>query len=400
MGKHAVVYPFLGFGFSVLLGCAEHLDDHAQDFQAPTSFQIPSEQQAIVQAENGGPEVLQLQTIPVLEPGADEVLIKVVAAAVNPIDRRLREGGGAPPAAGTNVQSGMGGAPAGMGGAPVTMGGASAGMGGPLGAASGPRVPGMDMAGTVVQLGENVTHLSVGDAVFAKMAFGDPRLNGAFAEYAVVPANQAYPKPTDQTYAEAAGLGTVGVTALRTIWHADVQEGERVFINGIGGGIGSSAAQFAKERGAYVLGTASGRHANYLSQIGVDEHINYREVQFDEVITEPVDVVIETVGSTTANQALNIMTEGSRLVSISGPADAARCEEIGAQCSRIGGEFGWPNSEMLAEVARLAEAGAYRLNVDSVFPLAEAGAAQEQNYNVGTSGKVIVIVDADLAELK
>jgi NADPH:quinone reductase-like Zn-dependent oxidoreductase len=258
-------------------------------------------------------------------------------------------------------------------------------------------VPGGDLAGIVVKLGEGVSNLAVGDAVFAKLGFGETRLNGTYAQYAVAPANQTFPKPADQTFTEAFGLGTVGVTALRTIWHADVKEGERVFINGIGGGIGSSAAQFAIELGAYVLGTASGRHAEYLNAIGVHEHINYREVQFDEVITESVDVVIETVGTATANQALSILKPGGRLVSIAGPADAALCEEKKVECSRIGGEFGWPNSEMLAEVARLAAAGSYRLNVDSTFPLEQAAAAQDQNFNVGTSGKVVIVVDSELA---
>lgn len=399
MYKNLTISALLSAGLIVMSGCSSESEPVTSAEPAQSAVdEIPVEQLAVVQTGNGGPEVLQLQTIPVLEPGEGEVLIKVVAAAVNPIDRRLREGGGG----GGAPAGGMGGPPGGGMGAPQGAGGpAGGGMGGaPGGDVARTSVPAMDLAGIVVKLGEGVTSLSIGDAVFSKLAFGDTRLNGAFSEYAVAPANQTYAKPTDQTFAEASGLGTVGVTALRTIWAADVQEGERVFVNGIGGGIGSSAAQFAKERGAYVLGTASGRHADYLAKIGVDEHINYREVQFDEVITDPVDVVIETVGSETANQALNIMTEGSRLVSISGPADATRCEEIGATCSRIGGEFGWPNSEMLAEVARIAEAGAYRLNVDTVFALEEAGAAQEQNYNVGTSGKVVVVVDADLASQK
>ena len=180
----------------------------------------------------------------------------------------------------------------------------------------------------------------------------------------------------------------------------DVSEGQRVFINGIGGGIGSSAAQFALERGAYVLGTASGKHHDYLKSIGVNEVINYREVQFDEVIKEPVDVVIETVGTNTANQALNILKPGGKLVSIAGPADATLCEEKEVECSRIGGEFGWPNSEMLAEVSKLANAGAYRLNVDSTFPLEQAGAAQDMNFNTGTSGKIVLVVDPELISKK
>lgn len=374
----------------------------AQPVSAPAS--IPSTQMAIVQVGNGGAEVFEYQSIPVLEPSANEVLIKVVAAAINPIERRIREGNNRPTQAaggGAPAQAGMGAPPqaGGMGGPQTGGNGGTAQIGGNGGPpqANGPSVPGGDIAGFVAKIGSGVSNVAVGDAVFAKLAFGQTGLNGAYSEYTIAPANQINLKPIDQSFEEAAGLGTVGVTALRTIKHADVSPGDRVFINGIAGGIGSSAAQFALERGAYVLGTASGRHHEYLESIGVHEAINYREVQFDQVIEEPVDVVIETVGTATANQALNILKPGGKLVSIAGPADAALCEEKQVDCSRIGGEFGWPNSEMLAEVARIAAAGAYRLNVDTVFPLQQAGAAQDLNFNVGTGGKVVLLVDAEAA---
>ncbi len=372
---------------SIGLGCSGATES------VPGETPVPETQMAIVQVGNGGPEVLVYQNIPVLEPGEHEVLIKVVAAAINPIERRFREGMRGP--RGPARPDGASGAPP------------QGPAGGPPGANPGGGeehfVPGGDIAGIVVKLGAGVTNLKVGDAVFSKLPIGagnSPRLNGAYSQYAVARADHTNLKPTDQTFAEAAGLGTVGVTAMRTIKHANVTAGQRVFINGIGGGIGSSAAQFALERGAYVLGTASGRHHDYLHSIGIDEVIDYRQVQFTEVINEPVDVVIETVGSDTANQALNILKPGGKLVSIAGPADPALCEEKGVDCSRIGGEFGWPNTELLPEVARLAEAGHFRLNVDETFPLQEAGAAQDRNYTVGTSGKIVLIVDARLAHQK
>lgn len=361
------------------------------------SITVPTTQMAIVQTGTGA-DALQYQSIPVMEPGADQVLIKVVAAGINPIERRSRVGGGRPPG-----PAPAGPAPdAGAAGGPPPAGGARPGGGGgrPGGGASGPSVPGGDLAGIVVKLGEGVTNLAVGDAVFTKLAFGQGGLNGAYSEYAVASASHTNPKPTDQTFAEAAGLATVGVTALRTIKHANVAKDQRVFINGIAGGIGSSAAQFALARGAYVLGTASGRHHEYLAEIGVNEAINYREVQFDEVITEEVDVAIETVSTATANQAVNILKKGGNLVSIAGAADAALCEAKEVNCSRIGGEFGWSNEVMLKEVYELAQAGHYRLNVDTTFPLQEATAAQDLNFNVGTRGKIVLIVDEEMAQQK
>lgn len=346
--------------------------------QSSATLSVPITHMAMVQEGNGGAEVLKYRSIPVLAPGEGEVLIKVVAAGINPIDRRSREGGGP-------------GGPRPAGGAP---------MGAPANTTPTLTILGGDLSGIVVKLGEGVTNIEIGDAVFAKLGAAQGRLNGAYSEYAVAPANQTAPKPSDQTFAEAAGMGTVGGTAMRTIKHGEVAAGQRVFINGIAGGIGSSAAQFALARGAYVLGTASGGHHDYLASIGVHEAINYREVQFDEVITEPVDVVIETVGTATANQALNILRPGGHLVSISGPADPALCEEKGVTCSRIGGEFGWSNAELFPEIYQLAESGAYRLNVDTTFPLQEAGAAQDLNFNVGTRGKIVLIVDAELANQK
>ncbi len=326
------------------------------------SLTVPDTQMAIVQTGNGGPEVLQYQRIPVLAPRAGEVLIKVVAAAINPIEWRNRTGG------------------------PRPQGGAVAAS-----------VPGGDLAGIVVRLGEGVTNVKVGDAVFAKLGPGQPGLNGAYAQYAVAPANQVMPKPSGQTFSEACGLATVGMTAMRALDHAQLASGERVFINGIGGGIGSSAAQIARARGAQVLGTASGRHHEYLRSIGVSEVIDYQKEQFDKVINQPVDVVIETVSTETANQALNILKPGGRLVSIAGAASAELCSAKGVQCARIGGAVGRSNNELMSEISRLAEAGLYKLHVDATFPLEQAGAAQDLNHSVGTTGKVVLIVDPTLA---
>ena len=371
--KHLIFVPLLTLLISAC-GGTSHMSEISH------TLDVPDTQMAIVQIGTGE-DSFHYQSIPVLDPNPGEVLVKVVATAINPIERRNRVGGGRPP-------GGAGGGPG------------QAGGGAPAPTEPRQTIPGGDFAGIVVKLGEGVSNVQVGDKIFSKVAIGGggvDGLNGAYSEYVITLAEHTNLKPEDQTFAEASGLGTVGVTALRTIWHAEVKAGDRVFINGISGGIGSSAAQFAMERGAYVLGTASARHHEYLNSIGIDEVINYREVQFDEVVEEPVDVVIETVSTATANQALNILRSGGKLVSISGAADAGICEERGIDCSRIGGEFGWPNTLMLAEIGQLARDGHYRLNVDSTFPLEEAAAAQDLNFNVGTTGKIVLIVDEELA---
>ncbi len=372
MKNHIITMSLLLASLALLTACTA--SDTPGQSAPPETNDVPAMQMAIVQTVNGGAEVLEYQSVPVREPGDGEVLIKIVAAAINPIDRRFREGAGPP----------RGGPPPGP----------------PRRSPSGPSVPGSDLAGIVVKLGESVSNVNIGDAVFAKLAVGGGGLNGSYSEYAVASADQVVPKPTGQTYAQASGLATVGMTAMRTLDHVNVDAGQRVFINGIGGGIGSSAAQFSKVRGAYVLGTASAKHHEYLKSIGVDEVINYRDVQFDEVIEQPVDIVIETVGTDTANQALNILKPGGQLVSIAGPADADLCAAKAVTCSRIGGNIGRSNTELLREISQLAEAGLYTLNVDTTFPLQQAGAAQDLNHNVGTTGKIVLIVDPELAHTK
>lgn len=330
----------------------------------------PKEQQAIVQAGTGGPEVLQLQTVPVLEPGPDQVLIRVYAAAVNPVDWKMRQGTGGPRP------------PVGLPVAPAT------------------RIPGLDVAGVIESVGASVTGLKTGAAVFSMIGrVQTAGLNGGYSQYVIAPASNVVPKPKSFTYERAAGLGIVGMTAARMVIGSKVGKGQRVFIDGIAGGVGSAAAQIAKARGAYVLGTASAKHHAYLKSLDVDEVIDYTKVAFEEEIREPVDVVIETVGAETATRALKIMKKGGILFSVAGNPAADRCAAAGVECKGPGA--GDPSeSDLLAEVGRLAEAGKLSVHVDATFALAQAAQAQEENRNGGTQGKIILDVVAAQAKQK
>ena len=361
------------------------------------SLVIPSQQSAIVQTGNGGPEVLSLQSIPVLEPGEGQVLIRIYAAAINPIDWRNRQGGG--------MAAGMAAGPL-PGGEGMAAGPAPAGaaVGAPAQGAVSKSVPGLDLSGVVARVGAGVTSFKVGDAVFAKINSGQGgTLNGAYAEYAVAPVSRVAAKPTSLTYAEASGLGTVGITALRTVNQANVRAGQRVFIDGIAGGIGSSAAQIVKARGAYVLGTASSVHHEYLRSIGVDESIDYKQVRFEEVIRQPVDVVIETVGVETAIRALKIMKQGGVMTSVSGVPGAAACAAASVTCIAISGASAasaLTDAELLTEIGNLAQAGKLKLHVDATYPLEQAAIAQDKNHEGSTEGKVVLLVDAARAKQK
>lgn len=375
----------------------------------------PKEQKAIVQNGNGGPEVLKLQTVPVLEPAQGQVLIKVYAASINPVDWKMRTGMGGRPPGGGAPGGGAGGPPGGgaggpPGGAPAAGGppgggppGGGAGgppgggAGGPPGGMSGPRIPGMDVSGVVEKVGPGVTNVKVGDAVFSMIGRTTVQgLNGGYAEYVVAAATNVVSKPKKLTYAQAAGLGTAGMTGARAVTQANVMKGQRVFIDGIAGGVGSSAAQIAKARGAVVIGTATAKHNAYLKSIGVDEVVDYSKVKFEETV-KPVDVVIETVNAENATRALKILKKGGTLVSVAGAPSADQCAAAGVTCPGGGppGAGAPSEGDMLSEVGKLADAGKFSVNVDKTFPLAQAADAQVLGAEGHTEGKIILTVGPD-----
>jgi len=330
----------------------------AATLYSTSSLATPSEQQAIVQHGVGGPEVLKLEHVPVLDPGKGEVLIRVYAAAINPVDwkRRIGEGDYAPDPNGLPVM-----------------------------------IPGGDVAGIVEKLGAGVTGLRVGEPVFAVLARDPKRLNGGYAQYAVAPAENVMTKPKNVTYAEAAGLGTAAVTAVRALFDTNVTKGQRVLITGASGGVGSSAVQAAKARGAYVIGTASGRREDYLRSLGIDEMIDYTQGNFEDKVHD-VDVVIDTVGADTTDRAFKTIKKGGNFVSVASRNIAAKCAAAGVNCPARFNAFqvGRPVFE---EVGRLADSGQLSVYIDKSFPLAEAAQAQLYSEQGRTQGKISLVVD-------
>jgi NADPH:quinone reductase-like Zn-dependent oxidoreductase len=337
----------------------------------------PANMQAMVLAGTGSPEDLKFETLPVPQPGAGQVLVRIYAASVNPVDWRMR----APPA-----------------GAPALQ--------------IEPRIPGRDVAGFVEKVGVDVTQFQVGDAVWGQVApmAGLP-LNGAYAPFALAPAADLAPKPRPLTFAQASGLGIATVTGVRAVQNARVASGQRVLVTGAAGGVGSAAVQAAKARGAHVIGTASGRHAAYLKGIGVDVHVDYTAGDWAERIND-VDVVIDTVSAANATLALHTMKRGGRLVFVAGGPGAAACMAAGVECS--GGALGPMNvtapaaadapatapaattggNPVIDEILRLANAGKLTITVDASYPLQQAAAAWADNRAGGTQGKIVLIVDA------
>ena len=325
----------------------------------------PAVQQAIVQTGNGGPEVLTLQSVPVLQPGDHQVLIRVYAAAVNPTDWKMRIGPapGAPP---------------------------------PPADAATPtrRIPGLDVAGVIETIGAGVTDLHVGEPVFSLIGRTVPGLNGGYSQYVVAPAENVVPKPKRLTYAEAAGIGVAGRTAERSVEAAQLHRGQRILITGIAGGVGSATAQIAKARGAYVLGTAQPVHAAFLKSIGVDKVIDYKQPNWTDQ-AKNVDVMIDTVGGDTATTALGLVKRGGSFITIaSRDITAEMCAAAGVTCPYVGAPRPGDPSEgdYLRPVARLIDAGKFTVHIDKTYPLARAADAQEYNRSGHTEGKIILVV--------
>jgi NADPH:quinone reductase-like Zn-dependent oxidoreductase len=347
---------------------------------ATTHAAAPPAMLAVVQMGTGGPDVLQLRNVPRLEPGRQQVSIRVYAAGVNPLDWKGRVGYAPPPRPGETAP------------APAA----------PAAESFAPRIPGSDVAGIIAAVGPGVDRALIGSEVFARLTRnGVAGLNGGYAEYAVANLSDVVPMPKNITFAQAAGLGTVALTGMRAIVQANVTRGQRVLILGVAGGVGSSAAQAAKARGAYVIGTATARHNDYLRAIGVDEVIDYSQVRFEQQVRD-VDVVLDTVGGADTTLALRTMRRGGMLISWVSSADAAACRAAGVRCpsgrgNGPGAAAAFTESELLGQVAQLVEQGRFIVHVDRSFPLQQAGEAQEFSRDGHVEGKVILLVDAAAA---
>jgi len=295
-----------------------------------------------VQVGEGG--TLAVRELPVPKPGAGEVLIKVRAAGVNPVDWK---------AAGTRTG----------------------------------QVPGTDVSGVIDTLGDGVSGWKVGEQVL-----GFARQSGSYAEYAVIPVSSLARKPKALSFEEAAGVPIAAETAYRALHEAGgIKSGQTVLIHGAAGGVGSAAVQIAKAAGARVIGTASANNLEFLKSIGADQVIDYTAHKFEDV-GKNVDLVLNTANAETTSRSIAIVREGGVLVTIVGTTDAAACAAAKIRCTRPDRTTGASNAEMLARVGELADAGKFRVHVDGVYPMADAAKAWEKSREGHTRGKLIIQV--------
>jgi NADPH:quinone reductase-like Zn-dependent oxidoreductase len=310
---------------------------------------------AISQESLGGPEVLVLVDVEKPAPLPTEVLVKVHAAGVNPVDWKTRAGGG---------------------------------MAGVLGAP--PFILGWDVSGVVEEVGFGVTTFKPGDEVYGMPWF--PRAASAYAEYVTAPSRHFARKPTNLGHVEAAALPLAVLTAWQALVDtAGVQAGQRVLVHAAAGGVGHLAVQIAKAKGAYVIATASAAKHAFLRELGADEVVDYTTTAFEDVVSD-VDVVLDLVGDSTGVRSIGVLAPGGLLVAVPGGVSPELAEAAELAGRRVTPFLVEPDHAALAEITALVEAGKLTVAVDSVLPLAEAAKAHELGETGRTRGKIVLSV--------
>ncbi|MCX4747507.1 NADP-dependent oxidoreductase [Kitasatospora sp. NBC_01287] len=302
----------------------------------------------------GGPEVLRIARTDRPAPEPTEVLVRVHAAGVNPVDVKTSRGEGL---------AWYYGEP------PYTLG--------------------WDVSGTVEEVGFGVTTLAVGDEVLGMPKF--PRLAGGFAEYVTAPSRHWVRKPAVLGHAEAAALPLAGLTAWQIIVDtAEVAPGQRVLVHAAAGGVGHLAVQIAKARGAYVIGTARAAKHDFLRELGADEVLDYTEAPFEERVGD-LDLVVDNIGDPEHQlRSLRTVREGGLVVAVPGGADPAAAERARATGKRITGVLVEPDLLGLRGLVELIEAKLLRIEVAAELPLARAAEAFELVASGRTRGKVVL----------
>lgn len=306
----------------------------------------------------GGIEQLQAMDLPVPEAGDGEVLIRIQAAGVNPVDCKIREG---------LLRDRL----------PYAF----------------PLIPGWDAAGVVEAVGAGVPGFHEGDEVYAYCR--KPVIQGGtYAEYVAVPHENAARKPATMTFEEAATVPLAALTAYQCLFEAaKLAGGETVLVHAAAGGVGGFAVQLAHDIGAKVVGTARADSHSYLRSLGCDEPIDYATGDFRagvrRVLPAGVDVVLDCVGGEVMANSVDVLRPGGRIVSILNPAAVDELKARGIAAHYV---FVRPHHGHLAELTRLIERGRLRTQIASRFRLEDAAQAQAMIEQRHTRGKIVLTV--------
>lgn len=300
----------------------------------------------------GGPEVMVLEDVSRPEPGPGEVLVRVHAAGVNPIDYKVRDGA-------VPLWRDLG--------LPATMG--------------------FDVSGEVATLGDGVGSFKPGDDVYGMVGF--PKIGGTYAEYVTVPAGDIALKPNSVDHLQAASMPLAALTAWQCLFDlGGLEAGQGVLIHAAAGGVGHLAVQLARWKGATSWGTASGRNRDFLAGLGLDHFIDYTASRFEDECGK-VDVIFDTMGGEIRERSWALLKPGGILVTISGRVAPG---STGPNGERLTGHSVLRNGAELAEIARLVDEGKVEPVIDSVFPLADAAKANDHVATHHVRGKVVLQV--------
>lgn len=306
----------------------------------------------------GGVDMLTVEDIERPVPAPDEILVNVYASGVNPVDWKIREGG-------NDVLRSF-----------LTL----------------PLTLGWDAAGVVEAMGSDVTGFQKGDTVYGVPNFpGD----GSYAEYCTAKATQFAMKPRSISFIEAAGVPLAALTAWTGMFHCGkLQAGQRILIQGASGGVGSFAVQFAKAKGAYVIGMASVQNHDYLKQIGADEVIDYRTQTFEDLLHD-IDVVLEASpirDNSVRVRSVGVLKEGGILVSVNvdlpftdDVLEALARKQATSELAAVQSRQDW-----LKEIARLIDEGHVQVHISKVFPLAQVAEAHRESESWHVRGKLVL----------
>src|SRR6478735_1426670 len=302
----------------------------------------------------GGPEVLQYEDAPRPKPQAGEVLIRVHAAGVNPIDWKIREG---------HMKD--------------------------FWPHKFPLILGWDVSGTVEAVGPGPAaagRFKIGDEVYS---VPNTSRDGAYAEYIVVRESELALKPKSLHHIRAAAVPLAAVTAWQALFDAgQLRRGQRVLIHGGSGGVGHVAVQLAKWKGAHVLATASTKNQELLRELGVDEPIDYTKQNFEDVARD-VDLVLDLIGGETQERSWSVLKTGGVLLSLVQSPSVEKAKALGVRAAFVAGH---PSGAQLAEVTKLIDSGELKLTIDRILPLSEVRRAHELSQTGHALGKIVLRV--------
>ncbi len=301
---------------------------------------------AIQVHDYGDVDQLKHEQVAQPEPQEGEVLVRIHAAGVNPVDWKIRSGA---------MKAFM--------------------------PAKFPYVPGADLAGVVEQVGPGVTTFQVGQEVFGRSA------RGSYAEYGIAAADSLALKPKALSFDEAATIPVGATTAWQGLFdHGNLQAGQRVLILGGAGGVGLFAVQFAHWKGAHVISTASTNNVEFVRSLGAETVIDYTKTRVEDEVHD-VDLVLDTVGGEVLNSAWPTLKRGGTLITIAGQPDEAKAKELDIRTGRFSAQV---SAELLSTFAQLIDEGQVKVEVGKTFPLSEAAQAQKLSESGHGRGRIVI----------